>query len=252
MAQEDFEEPVGSPATHSHDLTSRMNRSGIPVGLITALSAIMGLGMLACTSSDVPTQPEPTATFASAAAASHFLTPVDLGLPDPYSIATALNNRGQVVGERASAFEAPGRAFLWAHGEVTDLGTLGGLFARAFGINERGQVVGDATIAGGQTHAFLWEHGTMRDLGTLGSDWSSAQAVNNQGQVIGNSMTSLNDVHGFLWEHGVMTDLGTLGGVATYPFALNNKGQVVGSSLTTIEPSPGQPVATRSFGATGQ
>ena len=43
----------------------------------------------------------------------------------------------------------PDRAFLWEDGTVTDLGTLGSaMSAGAFGINERGQVVGLSPVSG--------------------------------------------------------------------------------------------------------
>jgi probable HAF family extracellular repeat protein len=205
---------------------------------ITALSVATVVMMLGCTPGDVATEPE---SIPSAAVGGHALTPVDLGIPEFYSFANALNNSGQVVGERGAVLDGPGRAFLWTRGKVSDLGTFGGPSSRAFGINDRGQVVGDATTGGGQTHAFLWERDRIRDLGALAGDWSTAIGVNNRGQVIGNSMTSGGEVRGILWQHGSMIDLGTLGGVATYPSTINDKGEIVGSSLTTIEHSPGRP-----------
>ena len=39
---------------------------------------------------------------------------------------------------------------------IQDLGTLGGTESRAYGINELGQVVGEAKTSTGQWHAFLW------------------------------------------------------------------------------------------------
>jgi probable HAF family extracellular repeat protein len=39
---------------------------------------------------------------------------------------------------------------------MVNLGTLGGNFSIAFGINDLGQVVGYSSTASGETRAFLW------------------------------------------------------------------------------------------------
>ena len=39
---------------------------------------------------------------------------------------------------------------------MTDMGTLGGTFAGATGINNQGQAVGYSETGSGATHAFLW------------------------------------------------------------------------------------------------
>jgi probable HAF family extracellular repeat protein len=52
---------------------------------------------------------------------------------------------------------------------VADLGTLGGSFSWEFAVNNKGWVVGIATLAGDMSlHAFLWHGGLMTDLGILG------------------------------------------------------------------------------------
>ena len=120
---------------------------------------------------------------------------------------------------------------------IKDLGTLpGGTTSFAFAINNRGQVVGEATTASGATHAFLFDDGVMVDLGTLpGGTFSTAAAINDRGQVVGTSSTAntanLSRDHAFLFENGVMVDLGTLpGGDVSEALGINNHGEIVGSS----------------------
>jgi probable HAF family extracellular repeat protein len=69
---------------------------------------------------------------------------------------------------------------------MADLGTLaGGSISFAYGINNAGQIVGDADN-GQFTHAFLYSNGAMADLGTLGNN-SYARGINDAGQVVGYS-----------------------------------------------------------------
>jgi probable HAF family extracellular repeat protein len=95
---------------------------------------------------------------------------------------------------------------------VTDLGTLGGAFSDAFGINNDPiavRVVGWSNVAPRDetVHAFYWTSpGPMVDLGTLpGHNVSRAHDVNNHGQVAGESGS---DEQAVLWS---MDALGTWG-----------------------------------------
>src|SRR5213080_4303909 len=108
---------------------------------------------------------------------------LDLGtLPaDTMSGASAVNEAGQVVGWSQGSYPDPIHAFLWENGTMTDLGTLGGSTARAYDINDKGQVVGVSSTSSGLNHAFLWEDGTMTDLGTLGGPDSYAYGLDNRG-----------------------------------------------------------------------
>jgi probable HAF family extracellular repeat protein len=154
-----------------------------------------------------------------------------------YSRAVAINDHGQVAGYSYSGVTEltdevlNARAFLWANGKTTDLGTLGGREAIPDDINGRAQVVGwsEINLKTGYGHAFRWQSGRMTDPGALGATSSHAYAINEVGLVVGCSAKSGGN-HAFLWQSGRMTDLGTLGGKESCPSDLNVNGQVVGWS----------------------
>lgn len=83
------------------------------------------------------------------------------------------------------------------HYRVKDLGTLGGTFSQAFGINDRSHVGGGASLPNGNLHAFLWtKHTGMRDLGTLGGPNNAASGPNDRDEVPIVSDTSTPDPFG--------------------------------------------------------
>jgi probable HAF family extracellular repeat protein len=155
--------------------------------------------------------------------------------PSGFSVAGGLNDSAQVAG---SSFNAAGEldAFLYSNGAMQDLGTLpGGSFSQAFGVNERGQVVGfgTTTISPDTLYevAFRYSNGAMQILGTLGSYDSFGMGINDSGQVTGYSYLPDNvTAHAFLYTNGAMADIGSLGGAPSVGYAINNRGQVTGYS----------------------
>lgn len=151
-----------------------------------------------------------------------------------FSTAQAINKSAQVVGYSGVGGGAQFHAFLWTESAgMSDLGTLGGSDSQANGINDSGQVVGDAMAADQLFHAFLWTKAAgMRSLGTLGGTTSHAAAINNHGQIVGSAPMPGTDVHPFLWTRtGGMQDLTTLIPANTHWVlwaapAINNFGQI--------------------------
>jgi len=163
-------------------------------------------------------------------------TAVDLGtLGRDYSIANAINDSGQVVGQaytsggffHATLFSGTGSGNI-------DLGTLGGGTAsEAYGINNSGQIVGSATFttANNVTRATLFSgsgSGNI-DLGNLGYTssyaFAAAYAISASGQIVGSSPTSYGLVDATIFS-GTGSDNVDLG--SGYAYAINAAGQTVG------------------------
>ena len=126
-------------------------------------------------------------------------TPTDLGTLDGMLLnATAINNRGQVVGLASS--QVGFVAFLWQNGVATNLGTLPpDVFSLALGINNKGQIVGDSCDADFSCRAFLWQDGTMTELNGLVHDPNApfleeAFSINSRGQIAGRTTVQGTDL----------------------------------------------------------
>jgi len=173
----------------------------------------------------------------------------DAGLLDLVGV-VSINERGNVAAcSYTNAVPNPVTGtptldpFVWQHGSMRDLGTLGGTSGCATALNNRGQVAGYSNLNGDLAfHAFVWD-GQLVDLGTFGGERSLALGINDAGHVIGRA-----DVmaicaacapgnqeqlhHPFIWKDGVMTDLGLVAGdTAGTAYSINSKDQVVGRTL---------------------
>ncbi|MFS8477971.1 MAG: hypothetical protein FWJ93_03195 [Micromonosporaceae bacterium] len=173
---------------------------------------------------------------------------------DTTSAATAINDRGQVVGISGSCGDAVGsvsarHAVLWENGEPIDIGNLGGdSWNTPMAISNSGTVVGfGLDPAAGNLKGFIWtKKGGIAPLGTLAGDVSSqGLGVNNKGQVVGLSSGGHAGTRAFLWENGVLTDLnelvaGDFDGRLVYANDINDRGVITGQA---IDPATGQLVA---------
>jgi probable HAF family extracellular repeat protein len=79
------------------------------------------------------------------------------------------------------------RAFLFAQGTHTVLGTLGGRDSQAFGINNAGQIAGWSNFSqSSDEHAFIFQNGVFEDIGTKVTDATSiAASINATGELAG-------------------------------------------------------------------
>jgi probable HAF family extracellular repeat protein len=156
------------------------------------------------------------------------------GNPYSRSAATAINDKGQIVGLivtsdlRACLFDNTG------HGANKDLGTLGGSGSWANSINNNNKIVGWANDAAGNTRACLFDStggGNNTNLGSLGGTWSWAESINDKDQIVGGSYTYGNaGIFACLFDAtgGPIINLGNLGNDGSYANSINNNGQIVG------------------------
>jgi len=147
---------------------------------------------------------------------------------DPDSAATAINDKGQIVGISGLCSNAVGgtsaeHALLWESKSSApiNIGNFDGGVAwnTPTALNNRTQVVGFANLpntpdANFNPVAFLWDkqHGIQKLL-PIGDDTNSwAWGINQQGVVVGESFGGADDPVGraFVYEDGVITDLNTL------------------------------------------
>ncbi len=176
----------------------------------------------------------------------------DLGtLGGDNAAALWLNDTGGVVGYADLLPNPPGcsglncqhHGFLWKHGVMTDLGSVGSdPCSRALSINSSGQIVGaSAAVCGGNlTHGFLWQSGGPAiDLNTLvppGSGLALTEPIyiNERGEIAGFGVLSNGDTHAFLL---IPCDSGDAGcaenGAGTTSVAPQSSARINASSTTT-------------------
>ena len=177
---------------------------------------------------------------------------------DTSGAATAINNKGQIVGISGICDQAVGRytakhAVLWDDGRVSNIGNLGAeIWITPMAINQHGDIVGfGATgaddINGDFLRAFIWNRRDgikqIDPLPLADHVYSQANGINERGQVVGISCTVEGDCLGFLWENGVMSNLGDpnvvpgFNGVIINAQDINDEGEITGRAF---DPATGE------------
>ena len=188
--------------------------------------------------------------------------------PTSYTSATRVNDGGQVTGAwtDGGAFlwsvaagavdlgQRPGAVSSWGY-DVNLFGMVAGssytatlwtgvdslvsipppagtVFPFAFGLNDAGRVVGEATVSSNIKAAWVWDpvSGT-RDLRTLGVPGAAtAMAINESNQIVGKRLVSNYIAYRFDLNSGTFIDLGTFGGPTSEALGIDDLGRVVGKA----------------------
>jgi uncharacterized membrane protein len=178
---------------------------------------------------------------------------------DSTSAATAINDRGQVVGISGACDQNVGRLsaarmVLWENGVPTNIPAFGGVaWNTPMAINQRGEVVGfaNASSADGteqNSRAFYWRKGeSTRPLPALPDHLTTtANSINDRGQIVGQSCdASGSTCKAVLWRECQVFDLTAL---LDAPSTLllrtatdvDDRGRITGQALDT---ATGQNVA---------
>lgn len=117
------------------------------------------------------------------------------------SLATDINNRGEIVGWVTKPQTYVSTPVRWSNRKITFLRTLGG-YGYAYGINDAGLIVGVSTFCG-RHHACLWEKDKMYDLNDLITSGPTieileARAINARADIVGLAITEDGQTHAVL------------------------------------------------------
>jgi len=137
------------------------------------------------------------------------------------SVAGALTLAALVVGQASIGTTASRHAQGYSFRTIDPPGSVSTFL---FGINARGDIVGQSTDAAGATQAFLLSRGRLRVIRVPGAAATRARGINSWREIVG----VYSGGHGFLLRRGRFTQLDFPGACATLPNAINDARDIVG------------------------
>jgi uncharacterized membrane protein len=148
----------------------------------------------------------------------------------------SINNKRSIAGTTGNPQD---QGFIWRHGKLLALPSLGGSCSYGNAISEIEHVVGTACLPGDAVHhATMWIGKQAIDLDTFGATGSSAYRINRDDEVAGDYFPTETTANAYFLSNGSWLDLGNLGGSNTYVFGLNDSGVVTGQSDISDIPDP--------------
>ena len=156
-----------------------------------------------------------------------------------------LNDKGFVVGnsrifdEELNDGEDPQNAYhgvIWSpDGTVTDLGTLGAGYSRAFAINKDNEITGASVPTNGDIiHAVRWrmvgDSMQIQDIHDIPNcDFTDALDINDSGIILGEAFINSTDNRVVVWDSlNNSTILPLADGANCFASSINNNGDIVG------------------------
>jgi probable HAF family extracellular repeat protein len=160
--------------------------------------------------------------------------------PDGDATPLDVNNRGWIVGnvcDSPAECSVSTRGFLRdPKGRFTTIRKPGAVRTQVFGVNDRGQVVGDYLLPDGSIHGYRWSNGRFTNIGGPGGADATLTGINDRGDIIGayllDPTNPTRGLKGFLLRNGRYDTFAVPDVRHTLPLGINNRGQIAGYTAT--------------------
>lgn len=148
---------------------------------------------------------------------------------------SAINSGQQIVGYSTDA-NGNQKAARWSSdfASTIELGTLGGAWSIANGINSDGTIVGQSVNGNDVPQAFIWSNNNMSPVLSDGSN-SSADAINDEGWIAGTQYS--NPSQAFAWNGSSASLLNTVDNMvrSSWSSGINNLNEIVGGLVYSYD-----------------